>query len=191
MWKRERVERVELEDVLASAPVQPPPVAPPVATPSPAAAATPQAPRPAAPARPAPKGSILGASLRFKGELVADEDLVVEGQVEGSILHTRSITIGTQGRMRGDIRARRVIIEGTVDGNLYALESVTLRAGATVRGDVFAARVAVEDGARLSGRIDMDNAPTVPKVDVHAGGSAEAGELELSAQEVGELLSKT
>jgi cytoskeletal protein CcmA (bactofilin family) len=163
-----------------------------VATPPPAAVATSQAQRPAAPSRPpAAKGSILGATLRFKGELVADEDLVVEGQVEGSILHTRSITIGTQGRMRGDIRARRVVIEGTVDGNLYALESVTLRAGATVRGDVFAQRVAVEDGARLSGRIDMDNAPTVPKVGIHSGGSADAAERELSDQEVGELLSRS
>jgi cytoskeletal protein CcmA (bactofilin family) len=112
------------------------------------------------------RASTLGATLRIKGDLVADEDLVIQGQVEGSILHTRSLTIGSQGKVRGDIRARRIVVEGTVEGNLYALESVSLRPGATVRGDVFASGVAMDEGARLIGRIDMDNAPTVPTVRV-------------------------
>jgi cytoskeletal protein CcmA (bactofilin family) len=140
---------------------------------------------PPAPAR----ASTFGASLRFKGDLVADEDLVVEGQVEGSILHTRCLTIATSGSMRGDIRARRIVVEGTVDGNLYALESVVLRPGSTVRGDVFAPRVAIEEGARLSGRIDMDKAPSVPKVATRPGGPAETPR-ELSTQEVTEILAR-
>ena len=123
----------------------------------------------------AAKGSTLGATLRFKGDLVADEDLVIQGQVEGSILHTRSLTIGAQGRVLGDIRARRIVVEGSVDGNLYALESVSLRSGAVVRGDVFAAAISVDNGARLTGRIDMDNAPTVPTIKVPAAGSTEPG----------------
>ena len=137
---------------------------------------------------PAAKGSTLGATLRFKGDLVADEDLVIQGQVEGSILHTRSLTIGAQGRMLGDIRARRIIVEGSVDGNLYALESVTLRSGATVRGDVFSAGVAIDDGARLTGRIDMDNAPTVPTIKVPASGATEPAVRDLSAPEADAVL---
>lgn len=194
MWKRERSEPVDLERVM-SEPLVPAASAVRPAAPAPA----PVVENPPARVAPAPssqasasKGSTFGATLRFKGDLVADEDLVVQGQVEGSILHTRSLTIGTQGRMQGDIRARRIVVEGTVDGNLYALESVTLRSGSTVRGDLFAPRVAVDEGARLTGRIDMDKAPavpTVPTVDVGGSGAAEPESGELSDQEAGELLS--
>jgi cytoskeletal protein CcmA (bactofilin family) len=187
MWKRDRIERVDLEDVLkpglAAAPAAPirtiEPAAPPVPAPAVAVITPPVA----------QKASVLGATLRFKGELIADEDLVVEGQVDGSILHTRSLTIGGPGHVRGDIRARRVIIEGKVNGNVYALESVVLRAGAVLVGDVFARRVAIETSARISGRVDMDNAPAVPKIDSLGLGSTDAAAHELSDREVGELLS--
>jgi cytoskeletal protein CcmA (bactofilin family) len=114
------------------------------------------------PAATSPKGSVLGATLRFKGDLVADEDLVVQGQIEGSILHTRSLTIGPDGVMKGDIRARRIVIEGTVTGDLYALECVTVRSTGHVRGSIYAPRVAIAEGAQFNGKVDMANAPAVP-----------------------------
>jgi cytoskeletal protein CcmA (bactofilin family) len=176
----------------------PPPAAPAnVVTPPPAPPAAHVAPPVESPARAAasaPAGakvSVLGPSLKFKGDLVADEDLVVQGQVEGSILHTRSLTIGAQGRMNGDIKARRITVEGTVDGDLYALDSVVLRAGAIVRGNVFANKVSVAEGAKFSGRIDMDNAPTVPSVTGRTGTGEASGENpDLTDQQVGELLAK-
>lgn len=191
MWKRERQERVDLEHVMSepSTPAAPAtPAARPVAPP-PAPVAEVPAHRTAAAQSPA-KGSTLGSTLRFKGELIADEDLVIQGQVEGSVLHTRSLTIGAQGRMQGDIRARRIVVEGAVDGNLYALESVTMRSGAAIRGDVFAPKVAIDEGARLSGRIDMDKAPTVPTVSARLPGAAEPAAPELSGEEASELLSR-
>jgi cytoskeletal protein CcmA (bactofilin family) len=138
--------------------------------------------------------SVLGPTLRFKGDLVADEDLVVQGQVEGTILHTRSLTIGSQGRMQGDIKARRITVEGKVTGDLHAFENATLAAGAEVRGNVFANEVSVAEGARFSGRIDMDNAPRVPQ----AGEKKPAGQVqkpqpgkqELSSDDVVDLLAK-
>ena len=215
MWKRERTERSALDDMMAESaksyspsPAFPPPASAPAATvvtPTAAPPAPPTAPaapvapavdhspaRAAASAPPGAKVSVLGPSLRFKGDLVADEDLVVQGQIEGSILHTRSLTIGAQGRMGGDIKARRITVEGTVDGDLYALDSVVLRAGAIVRGNVFANKVSVAEGAKFSGRIDMDNAPTVPVVTgrTTAGGDAAGEHADLTDQQVGELLAK-
>ena len=192
MWKRERSEPVDLEQVMTEPPA---PVASgtrPVAPPSAPVVEIPSERSPPSTSTSlhaaAGKGSTLGATLRFKGDLVADEDLVIQGQVEGSILHTRSLTIGAQGRVLGDIRARRIVVEGSVDGNLYALESVSLRAGAVVRGDVFAAAIAVDNGARLTGRIDMDNAPTVPTIKVPAPSSAEPATRDLSASEADAVL---
>jgi cytoskeletal protein CcmA (bactofilin family) len=204
MWKRERSERSALDDMMSEsaksyAPAYtPPPAAPAAANPPPLT--TPSAPPvveppPARAAAMAPAGarvSVLGPSLRFKGDLVADEDLVIQGQIEGSVLHTRSLTIGAQGRMQGDIKARRITVEGTVDGDLYALESAVLRAGAIVRGNVFANKVSVAEGARFSGRIDMDNAPTVPSVTGRSAGGIDtpADNSDLTDQQVGELLAK-
>jgi cytoskeletal protein CcmA (bactofilin family) len=102
--------------------------------------------------------SVLGPSLRFKGELVADEDLLIQGQLEGSIEHTRSLTIGTEGSVKGNINARIVIIDGTVEGDVHGVEAVTVRETARVRGNIFAPRVGLADGAKFTGRIDMDSA---------------------------------
>jgi cytoskeletal protein CcmA (bactofilin family) len=181
MWKREQPEPIDLEHVMT----EPPPAA---------ASAVRPVTRPAAPSSTPSstpstgKCSTLGATLRFKGDLVADEDLVIQGQVEGSILHTRSVTIGAQGRMHGDTRARRIVVEGSIDGNLYAIESITIRSGATVRGDVFAPRVSVDEGARLSGRIDMDNAPAVPTVNMQLPGTPEPAVRELTEHQVDDVL---
>jgi cytoskeletal protein CcmA (bactofilin family) len=190
MWKRERSEPVNLEQVMTEPPAPMASGTRPLAPPAAPVVEMPTERMPAAVPAPAgaSKGSTLGPTLRFKGDLVADEDLVIQGQVEGSILHTRSLTIGAQGRVLGDIRARRIVVEGSVDGNLYALESVSLRSGAVVRGDVFAAAIAVDNGARLTGRIDMDNAPTVPTIKVPASGSPEPGTRDLSAPEADALL---
>ena len=103
----------------------------------------------------ASRASVLGPTLRFRGELSAQEDLIVQGSVDGSITHTQSLTIGTDGTMRGDVRARVIVIDGKVDGDLYATESVTIRATAKVKGNVFAPRVAITEGAFFQGQIEM------------------------------------
>lgn len=114
-----------------------------------------RAPEPRIAEAAAPRASVLGPSLRFRGELSAQEDLVVQGSVEGSITHTQSLTIGTDGLMKGDIRARLIIIDGKVDGDLYATESILVRGSAKVRGNMFAPRIAIQDGAFFQGQVDM------------------------------------
>jgi cytoskeletal protein CcmA (bactofilin family) len=103
----------------------------------------------------AARASVLGPTLRFRGELSAQEDLIVQGSVEGSITHTQSLTVGTDGTMKGDIRARVIIVDGKIEGDMYATESVTIRATAKVKGNVFAPRVAITDGAFFQGQIEM------------------------------------
>lgn len=114
----------------------------------------------------AARASILGPTLRFRGELSAQEDLIIQGSVEGSITHTQSLNIGTDGSMKGDIRAKVIVIDGKVDGDLYATESVTIRATAKVKGNVFAPRVAIQDGAFFQGQVDMQ--PTGAAVQEHS-----------------------
>jgi|SRR5476649_2014359 cytoskeletal protein CcmA (bactofilin family) len=121
--------------------------------------AEPRAAEPRAPdvkaAEGSPRASVLGPTLKFRGELSAQEDLIVQGSVEGSITHTQNLTIGTEGTMKGDIRARVILIDGKVEGDLYATESVNIRATAKVKGNVFAPRVGISEGAFFQGQIDM------------------------------------
>ncbi len=140
---------------------------------------------------PAPRASVLGPTLRFKGELSAQEDLIVQGSVEGSITHTQSLTMGTDGSMKGDIRARVIVVDGKVEGDLYATESVNIRASAKVKGNVFAPRVAISDGAFFQGRIDMQ--PSGAAVQEHSARqrqAALAAPSPLDVSQVDQMLAK-
>ena len=123
-------------------------------SPAPRAAEPPRSPEVRQPEG-APRVSVLGPTLKFRGELSAQEDLIVQGSVEGSITHTQSLTVGTDGTMKGDIRARVIVIDGKVEGDLYATESVNIRATAKVKGNVFAPRVGISEGAFFQGQIEM------------------------------------
>src|SRR5262245_15727221 len=116
------------------------------------------APPPSAPP-PASNGPacVLGPTLHFKGELYGEEDLEFQGQLEGSIEHTRSLSIGKEGGVKGNIRAKFVIVEGKVEGDIYATESVAIRQTAKVTGNIFAPRVGIADGAHFTGSIDMNH----------------------------------
>src|SRR5215468_3382138 len=98
---------------------------------------------PAATSGEAAKPSVLGKTLVFKGELSADEDLILQGRVEGSIHHTQSLTVGVDGVVIGDTHARSIVVEGTVDGDLRATVSVIVMATAKVRGNIAAPRVGI------------------------------------------------
>lgn len=101
--------------------------------------------------------SVIGPTLVFKGELSANEDLVIEGQVEGKISHQdKHLTVGKQGRVAADIRALSVEIQGNVTGDIYGEEIVRLASSAVVAGNIDSARVVIEDGATFSGNIKMD-----------------------------------
>jgi cytoskeletal protein CcmA (bactofilin family) len=127
---------------------------------------------PAPVAQPSPVGTcVLGPTLHFKGELYGEEDLEFQGQIEGSIEHTRSLSIGKEGGVKGNIRAKFVIIEGKVEGDVYATESVSIRANAKVIGNIFAPRVGIADGAHFTGRIDMNHKGVASKADLTLGKS--------------------
>jgi cytoskeletal protein CcmA (bactofilin family) len=99
----------------------------------------------------------IGPSIRIRGDLAGDEDLVVQGQVEGTIsLQQNLVTVGKDGKVNATVNARVIIIEGQVDGDLNAEEQVTLKKSAGVRGNIVSPRVSLEDGARFKGSIDME-----------------------------------
>jgi cytoskeletal protein CcmA (bactofilin family) len=130
---------------------------PPHPEPSPAAQRSVLAP-PAEPRRADRATATIGPSIFIKGDLSGDEDLVIEGRVEGKIdLKQHNVTIGKNGRVHADVFGNSVIVEGEVDGNLFAQQQAILRQSGAVRGNITAPRVILEDGSRFRGSIDMDS----------------------------------
>lgn len=112
-----------------------------------------------APSRPPASGgerAIIGPSIAITGEVNGDEDLLIQGRVDGTVnLEQHAVTVGPEGRVKAGINGRVVVVEGSVEGDLRALEQIILRRSARVSGDVTAPRVVLEDGATFRGRIDM------------------------------------
>lgn len=103
--------------------------------------------------------AIIGDSITIRGEVTGDEDLTIQGHVDGSVeLDEHAVTVGPDGRVDADIVARVINVEGRVDGDLDADERVVLRGTARVEGDISAPRVVLDDGSYFRGAVDMDDA---------------------------------
>jgi cytoskeletal protein CcmA (bactofilin family) len=145
-WKRS-------DDLPGNHPAEPAPAAP-RPSPVPPSSASPSAPEP--PRRTGERATI-GPSIFIKGDLTGDEDLVIEGRVEGKVdLKQNNVTVGRNGKVKADVFGRVVVIEGEVDGNVFAQEQAILKQSGAIRGNITAPRVVLEDGSRFKGTIDME-----------------------------------
>ncbi|HUC44042.1 MAG TPA: polymer-forming cytoskeletal protein [Candidatus Sulfotelmatobacter sp.] len=104
----------------------------------------------------------IGQSIHIKGELTGNEDLTIEGKVEGKVLlKDHNLTIGANGKITAEIQAKTVMVVGEVVGNITADDKVEVAATGSLRGDIVAPRVVLADGAKFKGSIDMDRKPSV------------------------------
>ena len=100
--------------------------------------------------------AMIGPAIQIKGELTGSEDLIIDGKVDGKIeLNNHHLTIGPEGRIVADIRAKRITIRGKVRGNVTAKEIVEIREGGTLRGDIVTPRIAFQEGAFFTGSVEM------------------------------------
>ncbi len=130
-----------------------------VEKPAPRVEAAPAPQRPAT--RPAASGerATIGRSITIRGDVTGDEDLLIQGRVDGSVsLREHAITVGPDGVVKASIVGRVVSIEGRVEGNVTAEEQVVLKTSASVQGDISAPRIVLEDGAKFRGGVDMGDA---------------------------------
>src|SRR5947209_7248334 len=98
----------------------------------------------------------IGKSVVIRGELTGNEDLYLDGEIEGTInLRDHKLVIGPNGKIKAAITARDVILHGRVEGNISASERVELKRSCSLSGDVSTQRVSIEDGAFFKGSIDI------------------------------------
>jgi cytoskeletal protein CcmA (bactofilin family) len=95
--------------------------------------------------------------LHVKGEISGNEDLLIDGTVEGLItLDERKLTVGASAKVTADIIAREVVVYGTVKGNLRAKDRIEIKKDGSVNGDLTTARIMIEDGAYFKGSVEID-----------------------------------
>lgn len=97
----------------------------------------------------------IGPSLTIKGSVTGEEDLQVDGKVEGPVTIRGRLTIGTSGQLSAGVTAREVAVYGKVTGNVDARDRVEIKRDGAVIGDIQTARISIEDGAIFKGRIEI------------------------------------
>jgi cytoskeletal protein CcmA (bactofilin family) len=119
--------------------------------------------------------TVIGAGTRIAGALFSQDDLVIEGTVEGPVVGASAVTIAAGAQIGGDVEGREVRIAGQLQHNVRASGVVRLAATADLRGDIEAPCIAIEEGAQFDGRVRMRRREAVP--------SSPAGGLEAAERE--------
>lgn len=106
--------------------------------------------------KPAEGSTVIGKSVVIRGDLSGNEDLYMDGDIEGTITLSESqLTIGPNARVRADIHVRDIVVFGHLTGNVTAAGRVDLRQSAIVSGDIVAGRLSIEESALLKGRVEL------------------------------------
>jgi cytoskeletal protein CcmA (bactofilin family) len=126
----------------------------------------------------------IGKSISLKGDLSGNEDLTIEGHVEGRVdLPNNLLTIGANGSVNAEVHAKTVVVVGKVTGNVSAAERIEIQATGLVNGDVSAPRLVVAEGAVVNGSIEMGVKKGAAQTGAASGSVQSAGSA--SAQSTG------
>jgi cytoskeletal protein CcmA (bactofilin family) len=111
---------------------------------------------------PTQSGARLSQGVSIKGSVKFLNELLIDGEVEGTIDSTGTLTIGEHGRIRGEIRTKSVKVQGMVEGNIFVTESCELQAGCTLRGDIEAPRLVIYENATFLGSAKVGTGEVTP-----------------------------
>jgi cytoskeletal protein CcmA (bactofilin family) len=99
--------------------------------------------------------NLLSADVEIKGSIKFQNDLTIDGKVEGEINSTGVLTIGENAEIRGEIKTKSVTVYGKVNGNITVEERCELKSRAALHGDLKAARLVIEEGATFVGKSEV------------------------------------
>lgn len=124
----------------------------PVSNPAPAAGSFERKQAPVAPPRPT---ASMGKETKVKGDVYSEEELYFDGDIEGSLEVRGVLTIGPNGKVRANVKAKELVVKGSIHGDVEASDRISIMNGATIVGDVKTAGIVIEDGAYFKGGIDI------------------------------------
>jgi cytoskeletal protein CcmA (bactofilin family) len=132
--------------------------------------------------------AVIGPSIQISGDVTGNEDVRIEGRVEGSVnLSDNVLTVGKDGQINATVNARIIFIEGKVEGDLKGDEQVVVQSSGNVRGNIISPRVTLEDGCKFKGSIDMDVEPSAAHGPASSGRSEKIADIKSATGGSGEL----
>jgi cytoskeletal protein CcmA (bactofilin family) len=106
----------------------------------------------------------IGKAVMVKGQIFSREDLVIDGEVEGTVeAQEHRVTVGPNGKVQASVKAREIVVLGTIHGNVEAAEKIDIRKDARLVGDIKTVRIVIEDGAYFKGSIDIQKTEAKPQ----------------------------
>jgi cytoskeletal protein CcmA (bactofilin family) len=129
--------------------------------PAPSSPAVPATPTPPAPALHPPSVTLIGESIKIKGQIKSNETLQLDGEMEGQLDIGDRLIVGAKAKVAAQVKAKEVDVAGVIRGNVVATERLVLRKGAHLEGDVKTAGIVIEDGAYFKGGIDITGSKAV------------------------------
>jgi cytoskeletal protein CcmA (bactofilin family) len=99
---------------------------------------------------------LIGSKITIRGQVSGNQDLVVEGRIEGRVGLESRLTVEESGSLEADVDVTDASVKGEVRGDLVASKIAVLHPTARVIGKIRAPKVVIEEGARFSGDIEMD-----------------------------------
>ena len=97
----------------------------------------------------------IGKSMRLRGDLYSEEELYLDGEVEGTIEVRHRLTVGPNGKIKASVKAKELVVSGSIQGDVEATDRISIMTGASIVGDVKTAGIVIEDGAYFKGGIDI------------------------------------
>jgi cytoskeletal protein CcmA (bactofilin family) len=111
------------------------------------------------------RNSLVGKSLLIKGNIFSDEEIFIQGKIEGKLHSQHRVVVEKSGVVNADIEAREIIIKGTVNGNVTGSFKVEIVPEGVLNGNILSQRVKLADGAIFKGNIDMTMKENTEKPD--------------------------
>jgi cytoskeletal protein CcmA (bactofilin family) len=99
--------------------------------------------------------TVLGPTVEIEGEIEGDEDLVIQGRVQGKIQSHKDLTVDGTGKVEASVSTKNLAVSGMLTGNVNATDRVEVRREGKMVGDIKAPRVVIADGAKFKGNIEM------------------------------------
>jgi|SRR5580692_11392038 cytoskeletal protein CcmA (bactofilin family) len=105
--------------------------------------------------RPSEQAASVGKTMRFLGDMYSDDELYLDGEIEGTLEVKKRLTIGPNGKVKANVKAKELVVRGWIEGNVEAADRIVIMNGASIIGDVKTAGIVIEDGAFFKGGIDI------------------------------------
>jgi cytoskeletal protein CcmA (bactofilin family) len=99
--------------------------------------------------------NIISEGTLIKGDISANGDIRIDGELNGNINAKGRLVIGPKGKVEGEINCNNIEVSGYLKGKINVSELLTMKSSSRIYGDVVAGKLSVEPGSLFTGSCSM------------------------------------